>query len=686
MRIRYFEKLKPRGDGPFRVLKKINDNAYKIELPGHYNVSATFNVADLSPYKGNSDDELDSGSSLFKEGEDDAALMVVKGEVLNDFPGFFGILIAEFATSSADIIAEFYGPSRWKELIKETSSKILPCGDRSCWKTSSESTSFKKSLRCWFGSSDRGWMVSDRRGATLFPTGSSMIPNHCSSSIGKTRGLLSFSKGIVMKDLNSSNNRAFTASQVLEELKELLSMAIPITAMNCLVYLRAVVSVLFLGRLGSLELAGGSLSLGFTNITGYSVLVGLASGLEPVCSQAYGSNANNKWELLSASLLRMIFILLLAIIPISFLWINLQPIMLMMGQDVAITSMAATYCLYSLPDLLTNCLLQPLRVYLRSQGVTKPQMYCSLIAVAFHVPLNYVLVVRLGLGVGGVAIASVITNLNMMVLMIVYVWAYNKWKWTWIWIDGNALKKLLRLSLTSCMGICLEWWWYEIVTVLAGYLANPRLAVAGTGILIQTTSLMYTVPMALAGCVSARVGNELGAGRPNKAKLAALVALSCAFIVGFINVIWTIVFRDKWSALFTKDQMLRSLVSSVMPIMGLCELGNCPQTTGCGILRGTARPAVGARINLGSFYFVGTPVAVALAFYFNVGFSGLWIGLLSAQIACVISVLYSVLVQTDWEGEALRAQKLTNTSCVMEMVTEGHNASHDNEKGFLMIE
>ncbi|GKD11722.1 hypothetical protein Tco_1196129, partial [Tanacetum coccineum] len=52
--------------------KKINDNAYKIELPGHYNVSATFNVADLFPYKGDSDDEVDSGSSLFQEGEDDA--------------------------------------------------------------------------------------------------------------------------------------------------------------------------------------------------------------------------------------------------------------------------------------------------------------------------------------------------------------------------------------------------------------------------------------------------------------------------------------------------------------------------------------------------------------------------------------------------------------------------------------
>ncbi|KAL0391687.1 UNVERIFIED_CONTAM: protein DETOXIFICATION 54 [Sesamum radiatum] len=140
--------------------------------------------------------------------------------------------------------------------------------------------------------------------------------------------------------------------------------------------------------------------------------------------------------------------------------------------------------------------------------------------------------------------------------------------------------------------------------------------------MIQTTSLMYTVPMALAGCVSARVGNELGAGKPYKAKLAARIALGCAFAIGFINVIWTVIFREKWGGLFTTDDELKALVASVLPIIGLCELGNCPQTTGCGILRGTARPVVGAHINLGSFYFVGTPIAVGLAFWLSVGFTG----------------------------------------------------------------
>jgi len=36
-------KLQPQGDGPFQILERINDNAYKVDLPGEYGVSATFN-------------------------------------------------------------------------------------------------------------------------------------------------------------------------------------------------------------------------------------------------------------------------------------------------------------------------------------------------------------------------------------------------------------------------------------------------------------------------------------------------------------------------------------------------------------------------------------------------------------------------------------------------------------------
>jgi len=61
-------KLQPRGDGPFQVVEKINNNAYKIDLPGEYNVSSTFNVSDLSPF-----DDADLRTNLFEEGENDAS-------------------------------------------------------------------------------------------------------------------------------------------------------------------------------------------------------------------------------------------------------------------------------------------------------------------------------------------------------------------------------------------------------------------------------------------------------------------------------------------------------------------------------------------------------------------------------------------------------------------------------------
>jgi len=52
-------KLQPREDGPFQVLEKINDNAYKIDLLSKYNVSNTFNVFEDIQAQGHGEQELD---------------------------------------------------------------------------------------------------------------------------------------------------------------------------------------------------------------------------------------------------------------------------------------------------------------------------------------------------------------------------------------------------------------------------------------------------------------------------------------------------------------------------------------------------------------------------------------------------------------------------------------------------
>jgi hypothetical protein len=51
-------------------LEKINDNAYKLELPPEFGISPTFNISDLKPYLGE-EDELESRATPLQEGEDD---------------------------------------------------------------------------------------------------------------------------------------------------------------------------------------------------------------------------------------------------------------------------------------------------------------------------------------------------------------------------------------------------------------------------------------------------------------------------------------------------------------------------------------------------------------------------------------------------------------------------------------
>jgi hypothetical protein len=66
-------KLMPRADGPLKVLEKINENAYKLDLPADFGVSPTFNIADLKPYL-REEDELEWRTTQMQEGEDDVEI------------------------------------------------------------------------------------------------------------------------------------------------------------------------------------------------------------------------------------------------------------------------------------------------------------------------------------------------------------------------------------------------------------------------------------------------------------------------------------------------------------------------------------------------------------------------------------------------------------------------------------
>ncbi|KAJ6419897.1 hypothetical protein OIU84_029924 [Salix udensis] len=423
-------------------------------------------------------------------------------------------------------------------------------------------------------------------------------------------------------------------SQVVAEIKELCTIAFPMIITGLLIYGKSAISMLFMGRLGKEVLAGGSLSIGIANITGYSIISGLALGMEAISSQACGAK---QWPLMGQTLQQTITILILACIPISLLWLNFEPIWSS-----------------NLSSTLSKFTSEP-------RNITRPLMLSAAFSLSLHFPISYILAHRFSLGIRGIAVAVAITDLNLLAALLLYLYFSGICRKSW---QGWSLqcfdewRPILSLAIPSCISVCLEWWWYELMIVLSGILSNAPEAVAAMGILIQATSLVYIFPSALSLAVSTRVGNELGANQPNKAKMSSIIALSCAVLMSIIAMLFMTLMRHAWGQIFTTDKAILSLIATAMPVVGLCELGNCPQTTGCGVLRGSARPTLGANINLGSFYGVGLPIAMLMGIAMGLGLLGFWLGLLVAQAVCAI-VMVVVLTRTDWKVQANRARELT---------------------------
>nr|GLL36799.1 protein DETOXIFICATION 53-like [Ipomoea trifida] len=456
--------------------------------------------------------------------------------------------------------------------------------------------------------------------------------------------------------------RRLPVNEICGEAIPLAKIACPVALTTLLLFSKNIISMLFLGHMGKTELAGGSLAIGFANVTGYSVMKGLCMGMEPICCQAYGAK---RFPLLSQTYIKMFLLLLSVSVPIILLWLNVEPLFIRLGQDRVISKVAKGYLVFCIPELLANAHLNPLRAFLRTQGLNSPATLVATCATVLHLPITYFLVTYLNLRVKGIALSSVLYALNVNTGLLIYLVVSKVVIKPWVGASlasvAQGWKPLMSLAVPSLFSVCLEWWWYEIILFLSGLLDNPDSCVAAMGILIQTTGTIYVFPFSLSLSISQRVGHGLGAGQPEQARSAATAGFCIALGVGLLAFGLSVALRSVLGRLYTTDPQVLGLIQIALPLLGLAEVGNSPQTAACGALTGSARPNLGVRINMASFYLVGLPCAAVFAFKLNVGFRGLWLGLVAAQAACLTLMIFT-LFQTDWKLQAKRAEELTQTT------------------------
>ncbi|KAK9116196.1 hypothetical protein Sjap_015143 [Stephania japonica] len=270
----------------------------------------------------------------------------------------------------------------------------------------------------------------------------------------------------------------------------------------------------------------------------------------------------------------------------------------LMHQDPLIFHEAGKYAVWLIPALVAYAALQSMQRYLQSQSLIIVMLLSSTAALCFHVPVCWLLVFKSGLGNVGAALSI-------------------------------GIGQFFRLALPSTVMICLEWWSFELLVLLSGILPNPQLETSVLSICLTTITFLYTIPFGIAAAASTRVSNELGAGKPQAARLAVYAAMAIA--IADATIVSAILFasRNIWGYAYSNENGVIDYVTGMAALISIEVILDSLQGVMSGIARGCGWQHLGAYVNLGAFYLVGIPVAVVLGFVLLVRGRGLWIGIMT---------------------------------------------------------
>uniref|UniRef100_A0ACD5XC71 Uncharacterized protein n=1 Tax=Avena sativa TaxID=4498 RepID=A0ACD5XC71_AVESA len=337
------------------------------------------------------------------------------------------------------------------------------------------------------------------------------------------------------------------------------------------------VSVMFVGHLGELPLAGASLATSVASATGFCLFIGMSSALDTLCGQAFGAR---QYHLLGIYMQSAMVVLALACVPVALVWANTTKILLFLGQDEAIAAEAGAYARWLIPSLVPYVPLACHIRFLQAQSIVLPVMASSAVTALAHVLVCWALVHRAGMGSRGAALSNTVSSCVNLAILALYVRVSSACRQTWTGFSMEAFKELRRFTE---LAVPLEQWSFELLVLLSGLLPNPALETSVLSICLNTGDLIFMVASGLCTAISTRVSNELGAGHPQAAKRATKVVICMALSEGLVIAIAMILLRNSWGYVYSNEQDVVSYIARMIPISRYIILHRWPPqfSVGC---------------------------------------------------------------------------------------------------------
>ena len=350
-------------------------------------------------------------------------------------------------------------------------------------------------------------------------------------------------------------------------LKTLATLAVPNIAASFLQSGMSVVEGAYLGRLGTVELAGVALVfplLMLTNMLSGGAIGGVVAGATARALGA-GDDARAQEILRSAVLIALALATVMALAILGFG----RSLYSVLGGEGDVLQAADLYGDRLAAGIFTLWLFNVLASLLRGSGDTiRPAIALGCVLI-LHAGIAWVLIFPLGLGIAGAGMAMPLAYLFGTLGLA--AWLLSGRAAVLVTpgpVSAPVLVPLLRQGTLAATQSALTISMALIVTAIIGRLGTHWLA--GYGIGARLELLMIPVIFGVGGALIAMVGVNVGAGRRQRAiRIAWTGGAMAACIVGTIGLVFAVQ-PDLWGRLFTRDPETLSAVATYLGIVGPC--------------------------------------------------------------------------------------------------------------------
>ncbi len=416
------------------------------------------------------------------------------------------------------------------------------------------------------------------------------------------------------------------------EASQTIKLALPIVIGELAQIALHLIDTAMVGAINYKQLAAAALVLNTMNIP-FVIGIGMTISVSQMVSLAHGQRDS---KLVSHYLFNgFLLCTITAFIIAGGLLLGVDALKYL-KQDPEVVTLAIPFMKIMGYSIVPMLLFMTLKQFADGLEYTKTAMILSLASMPLNIFLNWLLIYgnwgfpRMELlGAGWVTfITRTITFMALAVVILKHktfrryiAVGYSEWHFS-----SKTWKELLHIGIPSSMQIGMEAGAFAVSGIIIGTIG--AVAQAAHQIALSCASFTFMVSMGLAQAGSIRVSNAFG--RANWPKIHAIgkSTIYTALIYGVLCAIGFSLFRNQLPQIFTKNTEVIELASYLLLFAAIFQISDSTQAISAGLLRGLKDVKAPTIFIAVAYWVLGIPIGYLLAFQYNFGAAGIWLGLI----------------------------------------------------------